>query len=113
MSHAETTQIANENREIINPSTEETLYTIKGLFSRLFQILRPLNVTAGAGNSHLSIDIGKIQWINPNAATIWAVGTVSTVANQTFSGWVSTFLNEKNLSHMAYQNNIRSHIYFN
>lgn len=70
MSHAEQTQIANVAKEIINPATEETSYTIKGLFSRLFQILRPLNVTSGAGNSHLSIDIGKIQGSNPNVATI-------------------------------------------
>ena len=83
MSHAEITQLANENKVVINPATEDTAQIIKDLTVVLAQLarslLRPTYVEGSTWRLRVSAETGNIAISS---------GTITNIT--TLSGYTTT-----------------------
>lgn len=111
MAYSETVQLANTDREIIDPATQQDLEAL----NMLLQLLKPLGIV-NSGTGRILLDIGTIA-----AGALTSVGTVTTVssvtsvasvANAAAVGGLNGFDLQYNAAHSAYAHCVLSNITF-
>lgn len=110
MSYFEKTKLTDTTGTPVNPATEDSLTLLR----RIFQLLKPLGIVAGAGSNRLSVDVnnvtgGTIGTVT-TVGTVTAVTTVNTVANQTNMAGITAFDLMRSMSRMAYSNGPRANL---
>jgi len=111
MSHAEITQLADENKVVINPANAESQTNQEVMLAQLVShLLLVLGTTSWGsnGNNRLSVDVGTLYGAYPYQATIGAVSTVTTLNNQLLQGNVSSFLTAQYLSDLYTYNYLQN-----
>lgn len=109
MSYFETTKIKNSEGAVINPAQDESLTMLK----RIFQALKPLGQTTGAGSNRLSIDVNNlVGGTIGNVTSVNTVNAVTVVNNLAGVGGVAAFDLMKAQSRTAFNTGNRSNISF-
>ena len=106
MAYQETTQIANTDKERIDPATLQSVETL----SYILQLLKPLSIVT-SGTGRLSIDAAVTGSLS-TAGTVSTVTTVGSVTNAASIGGLSGFEMQYNIAHSAFASSIQKNITF-
>lgn len=111
MAYQETIQIANIDREKIDPATQQGIEAL----GYLLQLLKPLSIIS-SGTGRLSIDIanlatGTLSSIS-SINSLNTVNTVSTVTNTANIGGLGGYEMQYNMAHSAYASSIFRNLTF-
>ena len=107
MAYSETVQIANTDRERIDPATQQGIEAL----GYLLQLLKPLAIIS-SGTGRLLIDTNVASGALTSVTTVSTVSTVSNVANAASIGGLGGYEMQYNVAHSAYASSIFRNLTF-